>query len=266
MAACCFFLCPEGQRGAEGSDCLADSPADVLGDHRQHVLLWRWALWARAAMLTPPQGTLHQHYFLWQRHPYSKGYYNKKMCLDMAVIVVCGFIIYIFYVSVTIKIHPTMSGRRSQAAMRATWLRTDFVTECPILCLRCVCRPRSTEPWSATASLKRQITCLLLSHETRVYKVKVSVFFEGEPMMSLSYAVWWPYLFDVIVHIANKLFFPLIEGPQKDRLPQKGGHGHVPSEPLLENPDKKVIFPLSYIFYSQIVLYSINIISAPLVL
>lgn len=33
----CF--CPEGQRGAEGGNGLADSPADVLGDHRQHVLL-----------------------------------------------------------------------------------------------------------------------------------------------------------------------------------------------------------------------------------
>lgn len=54
----------------------------------------------------------------------------------------------------------------------------------------------------------------------------------------------------MIVHIANILsgFFPLIEGSQKDRLPQKGGHGCVPAEPLLENPDKKVIFPLSDIF------------------
>lgn len=49
----CVFLCPEGQRGAEGGDRLADSPADVLGDHRQHVLLWRWVSWAWAATLTP---------------------------------------------------------------------------------------------------------------------------------------------------------------------------------------------------------------------
>lgn len=57
LCVCVFlfvcFLCPEGQRGAEGGDRLADSPADVLGDHRQHVLLWRWASWARAAALTP---------------------------------------------------------------------------------------------------------------------------------------------------------------------------------------------------------------------
>lgn len=36
MAACLF---PEGQGGAEGGDGLADSPANVLRDHRQHVLL-----------------------------------------------------------------------------------------------------------------------------------------------------------------------------------------------------------------------------------
>lgn len=57
------FYCPEGQGGAEGGDGLADSPANVPGDHRQHVLLWRWVLWARTAALTP--GTFHQHYCMW---------------------------------------------------------------------------------------------------------------------------------------------------------------------------------------------------------
>lgn len=36
MADC---FCPEGEGGAEGGNGLADSPANVLGDHRQHVLL-----------------------------------------------------------------------------------------------------------------------------------------------------------------------------------------------------------------------------------
>lgn len=197
-----FFLCPEGQRGAEGGDCLADSPADVLGDHRQHVLLWRWALWARAAALTPARAHCINIISCDNTTRIQKAIITKNRVFGYGCNC-CAFIIYIFYVCVTIKIHPTMSGRRSQAAMRATWLRTHFVTECPILCLRCVCRLRSTEPWSATASLKRQITHLLLSCETRIYKVKVSVFFAGEPMMSLSYAIWWSYLFDVIVHNAN---------------------------------------------------------------
>lgn len=71
--ACFFFFyvhifCPEGQRGAEGGNGLANGPANFLRDHCQHVLLWRWVLWAWRAVLTI--GTLQKHHFLWHQHQY----------------------------------------------------------------------------------------------------------------------------------------------------------------------------------------------------
>lgn len=80
MAAC---FCPEGQGGAEGGNGLADSPANVLRDHCQHVLLWWWVLRAQTAVLTP--GIFHQHYVLWHSHPVLvwiwKNTFMTKTCM-----------------------------------------------------------------------------------------------------------------------------------------------------------------------------------------
>lgn len=97
---CMFFLCAcfclETQRGAEGGNGLANGSANFLRDHRQHVLLWWWVLWAWKAVLTI--GTLHQHYFLWHQHQYWKWYKNHlsffSVCLkfhNQSPLSLCSF-------------------------------------------------------------------------------------------------------------------------------------------------------------------------------
>lgn len=49
---------------------------------------------------------------------------------------------------------------------------------------------------------------------------------------------------DIKTIVVISFFLLSIQGSEKDRVPQKGSHGRVPTESLLERPDQKVILSL----------------------
>lgn len=68
-------------------------------------------------------------------------------CPVMPFVVVCRWRLLIHSMHFcSVKTHPTTSGRRSRAVMRATWVPMAFVMECPTLCPLCACQLKFMEP------------------------------------------------------------------------------------------------------------------------